>query len=75
MARHGHSQLYTIQSRSSNNLGVSYFLETQAFCNYYDSYTDMKRKDNRYEIGEKSVFESIALEEGDEIREKGQVEP
>ena len=39
------------------------------------SYADMKRKDIRYEIGEKSVFESIALEEGDEIWEKGQVEP
>ena len=39
------------------------------------SYADMKRKDIRYEIGEKSVFESIALEEGDEIMEKGQVEP
>ena len=32
------------------------------------SYADMKRKDIRYEIGEKkNVFESIALEEGDEI--------
>ena len=39
------------------------------------SYADMKRKDIRYEIGEKSVFESITLEEGDEIWEKGQVEP
>ena len=67
------------------------------------SYADMKRKDIRYEIGEKvflkvspwkkvmrfgkngklsprlgkkaSVFESIALEEGDEIWEKWQVEP
>ena len=39
------------------------------------SYTDMKRKDIRYEIGEKDVFESITLEEGDEIWEKGQVEP
>ena len=27
----------------------------------------MKRKDIGYEIGEKSVFESITLEEGDEI--------
>ena len=26
------------------------------------SYADMRRKDIRYEIGEKSVFESIALE-------------
>ena len=39
------------------------------------SYTDMKRKDIRYEVGDKNVFKSIALEEGDEIREKGQVEP
>ena len=39
------------------------------------SYADMKRKDIRYEIGEKVFFESIALEEGDEIWEKGQVEP
>ena len=39
------------------------------------SYADMKRKDIRYEIGEKNVFESIALEEGDKIWEKGQVEP
>ena len=39
------------------------------------SYVDMRRKDIRYEIGEKSVFESIALEEGNEIWEKGQVEP
>ena len=34
------------------------------------SYTDMRRKDIRYEIGEK-VFESIALEESKEIWEKG----
>ena len=39
------------------------------------SYVDMKEKDIRYEIGEKNVFESIALEEGDEIWEKGQIEP
>ena len=39
------------------------------------TYADMKRKDIRYEIGEKNVFESIALEEGDEIWEKWQVEP
>ena len=39
------------------------------------SYADMQRKDIRYEIGEKNIFESIALEEGDEIWEKGQVEP
>ena len=39
------------------------------------SYADMKRKYIRYEIGEKVFFESIALEEGDEIWEKGQVEP
>ena len=39
------------------------------------SYADMKRKDILYEIDEKSVFESIALEEGDEIWEKWQVEP
>ena len=38
-------------------------------------YADMKRKDIRYEIGEKIIFESIAFEEGDEIWEKGQVEP
>ena len=34
------------------------------------SYVDMKRKDIRYEIGKKSVFGSITLEEGDEIWEK-----
>ena len=33
-------------------------------------YADMKRKDIRYEIGKK-CFESITLEEGDEIWEKG----
>ena len=38
------------------------------------SYVDMKRKDIRYEIGKK-CFESIALEKGDEVWEKGQVEP
>ena len=38
------------------------------------SYIDMRRKDIRYEIGKKSVFESIALEKGNEIWEKGQVE-
>ena len=38
------------------------------------SYVDMKRKDIRYEVG-KSIFESIALEEGDDIWKKGQVEP
>ena len=43
--------------------------------NRQKSYADMKRKDIRYEIGEKSVFESIVLEEVDEIWEKGQVEP
>ena len=43
--------------------------------NRQKSYADMKRKDVRYEIGNKSVFESIALEEGDEIWEKWQVEP
>ena len=41
----------------------------------HKSYADMKRKDIRFEIGEKNVFESIALEEGDEIWEKGQIEP
>ena len=41
----------------------------------HKSYTDVKRKDIRYEVGEKNIFKSIALEEGDEIREKGQVEP
>ena len=40
----------------------------------HKSYADMKRKDIRYEIGKK-CFESIALEEGDEVWEKGQVEP
>ena len=35
------------------------------------SYADLRRKDIRYKIGEKSVFESIALEEGNEIWEKG----
>ena len=34
------------------------------------SYADMKRKDILYEIGEK-----VFLEEGDEIWEKGQIEP
>ena len=27
VARHGYSQLYTMQSRSSNNLGVPYFIK------------------------------------------------
>ena len=39
------------------------------------SYADMKRKDIRYEIDEKVFLKVIALEEGDEIWEKGQVEP
>ena len=38
-------------------------------------YGDMRRKDIQYVIGEKVFFESIALEEGNEIWEKGQVEP
>ena len=37
-------------------------------------YANMRRKDIRYEI-EKSVFESITLEEGNEVWEKWQVEP
>ena len=39
------------------------------------SYTNIRRKDIRYEIGEKDVFESIALEEGNEAWRKRQVEP
>ena len=41
--------------------------------NRQKSYADMKKKDIRYEVGEKVFFESIALEEGNEIWEKGQV--
>ena len=37
-ARHGYSRLYTTQSQLSINLGVPYFIETQAFCDYYDSH-------------------------------------
>ena len=36
-AIHGYSRLYTTQTQLSNNLGVPYFIETQAFCDYYDS--------------------------------------
>ena len=43
--------------------------------NRQKSYANLKRKDIQYEIGKKSVFESIALEESHEIREKWQVEP
>ena len=39
------------------------------------SYVGMRRKDIRYDISKKSVFESIALEEGNEIWEKWKVEP
>ena len=41
----------------------------------HKSYADMKRKDIRYEIDKKVFLKSIALEEGDEIWEKEQVEP
>ena len=37
VAGHGYSQLYTTQSQLSNNFGVPYFIETQAFCDYYGS--------------------------------------
>ena len=39
------------------------------------SYADLKRKYIRYEICEKVFFEGFAMEESDEIREKGHVEP
>ena len=37
MARHGYSQIYTLQSQLSNNLGVPYLIETRDFYDYYDS--------------------------------------
>ena len=43
--------------------------------NRQKSNTDIRKKDIRYEIDEKSVFESIALEEGNEVWEKWQVKP
>ena len=39
------------------------------------SYDDMRRKDIRYEIGEFFFFESITLEEANEIWEKGKLRP
>ena len=43
--------------------------------NRQKSYADMRRKDIRYEIGKRVFFSSIALEECNEIWEKGKLSP